>query len=694
MPKLTQAQWQAQIDACGGDLSQDDVLNLLYKDGPNAMFSETVNQRLVWNNSMYRYLTSVFPTTVLKDWNGVTEIGDEYHSPHVPIDFSIFQRTMENCDPASSNECFTDYCEIPRGGITKLPDHEMYKWGFKTQRMCIANIRTSAKLKQVARYMIDERFAVEDQSINAFYIMAMIRMLGHKFVLEYENVDGATATPVDSTSPYNPVQAFRYNYMNTRFPAPADLNNIGPLDLSVLDLFGNGFARGRAPNSVGTGPRGEPLYELWHTEDWYQREILTNPELIERTKFFVKPEALVGYRGLGAKEGDREVLGNFILKQLDSLPRFAENANGGGIAMIQQYVDTPVDIGTRPTMNFRQYNNAPFLLAVAIAKGAGTILSRPDISTGIEGMPIQPITGNGPWIYRNDYDKECNPDYNMPFWQKRFEMGFKLLDADKSMGIIYRNRKYRLRPLNTCDLVPLFSVTPPENNCDITTIGCNPLNDRASNNIMEDSDFRRVRCSAKACGDASNLTYNLTVRREAIDSISPNQEPLQDCGCGDTVQVFIGDADGDAVKVRDAVIMDYFRPNPVNPAPVYIVKLASALSANECIQYIGCKDATPTSATVVSCRDNSDNDDIAVGSVQFVLDSALPCNVGATVTITYRNAAGNAIGSTVSGTIVSIDPDTMVYEISSADTTGLPGGTAPFNCSMRTGQVSVTIVCA
>lgn len=694
MAKLTQAQWQAQIDACGPEIQQDDVLNLLYKDGPNAMFQEVVKQRHVLENRMYRYLTNIFPTRVLEDWSGTTEIGEEYHSPHIPFDPTIFQRTMESCDPRSSNDCDTTYCDIPRGGITKLPDHEMYKAGLKTPRECIAAIRTSAKVRQVAKAMLEERFQAEDQVINIFYISAMIRMLGHKYVLEYENINGGSATPLDSTNPYNPVQAFRYAYMQPRFAAPSSLQNVGPLDLSTLDIFGRGFAKGRAANAVATGARGEPIYELWHSEDWYQREVLTNPEYQERNKYFIKQPIIYGHRGYDAPNQEAEVVGNFKLKQMDSLPRFAESTTGG-IAMIQQYVDTPVDIGTRPTWNFRQYNNAPFLLTVMLGTGAGEILSRPALSTGIHGMPIMPITGNGSWVYRNDYDKECNPDLNKPYMQKRFELGFKLKDADKSMGIIHRNRIFRLRPINTCDLVPIFAITPDTSlGCEITTIGCNPTNDRLSNNIMDDeSEVRRVKCSSIACGDSASLTYNLVIRRESIDSISPNQEPLQGCGCGDTIDVWIGDADGDTVKIRTATIIDYIRPNVVNPSPIYVVRLASALSANECVQYIGCRDDSPTTSTVVYCVDNSDNDDIPAGSVRFSLDSALPCNVGATVTITYRDADGDAIGATVSGTIVSINPDTMVYEISSADTSGTEG-TAAFNCVMRADQASITIVCA
>lgn len=691
MPKYTQAQWEALLAECPEELTKNDILKTLYEEGPNALWSDVVRMKQLVEDSMYNHLTGIFDTRTLQDYKGYTEIAEEYHTPYIPVDFSIFRRTMVDCSIDDANECRMDYCEIPKGGITKLPEHKMFKWGFKTQPICIANIRTSDKVRQVAKMFVNERFAVEERSINSFFIMAMIEMLGHKHVLQYDD----NWVPVDSTNPRNPVQSYAYSYMSSKFPSVTDLNKIGPLDMEVLDIFGRGFALGRASNKVGTGPRGEPLFELWHAEDWYIQNILNNPEHVERLKYFVKPQDLYGYKAYNAKTGEREVLGNFVLKQIDALPRFAESTTGG-LTMIDTHVEVEVDQGTQPIMNFRGYTNAPFLMAVGLGKGVGEILTRPDITTGIEGLPIKPITGNGEWEYWNEYDKECNPEKNMPYFKKRFEMGFKLKDADKSFGILYRNRRFRSRPVNTCDLMPIVQVEPRVTNCDVTTIGCNPKNDAASNNIMEtnDAEIRRIKCSALVCGDSSSTTYMVKVFRENIDSISPNQEPLQGCGCGDTVQVFISDADGDVAKIRDATILQYFRPNIVTPEPQYLVKLASSLSAGECIKFIGCKDESPTTATVLACYDNSDDENIAEGSVRFTLDSALPCNVGANVTITYRDADGDAIGATVTGTIVSVDPELMTYVISSTDETGLPGGTAAFNCNMRTGQVSVTIVCA
>jgi hypothetical protein len=666
MPKLTKAEWLAQLEECGGDMSQDQLINLVFKDGPNALWQDTINQMHVKHDGIYNYLKGLFPMRVWNDWKGTTELGYNYHSPFIPFDASIFQRSMLICDPANANECHTDYCSIPRGGITNLPEMEMYKAGFKTDRICIANIRTSDQARQLAQMFVQERFQVDEQVMNIFFTMAVIRMLGHKTVLEYQNnLAGTDVELIPNDNPYNPLQGGRFNYMEPLFPAAGNLENILPLDLRLLDMYGSILDETRDTNNISIGPRGERIYELWYSGDWWRTEVLDNEEYIEKTKYTRTPEILPAHSN---NDSSRHVIGNFAMRQMSALPRFAESTEGG-ISVVQPFQNTPVDSGNRATPNYREYINAPFRLALMLGKDVGEILSRPDISTGIEGKPIMPITGgvDSAWIYRNDYDKECNPDLNMPYMQKRYEMGFKMLNPDAGRGWIYRAKQFRLRATQTCNLRPIFKIVPASQSCEITTIGCNPLNAPLSNNIMDDSaGFRQVKCSAVLCGDAALRMYRLVIPRASIDSISPDQNPLQSCECGDTVTVFIGDADGDVVKQRDAVIMDYVRPNMVQPNPVMIVQLASALTGAECIQSIGCKDATPTLATVVTCADTESDPSIAEGSVKFILNSPIPCGVGDDVEIKYYSDA-DALLDTVVGTIVSINPLTMAYVISSEE---------------------------
>lgn len=681
MPKMTKADWLEALEACGDDLSRDELINVVFADGPNALWSETVEEMKLQYDSIYNYLSGLFPMREWKDWQGVTELGRQYHAAYIPFDMSIFQRSMQICSPDSMNECHTDYCTIPEGGISAIPELEMYKTGFKTARMCIANIRTSAQAKQIAEKIINERFAVDEQVMNIFYTLALIRMTGHKWVLEYTK-DGDDVAPVENSNPRNALQGFRYHYMNPLYPTVGNIENIMPMDLSFLEYFGGALADSRNQNYISTGPRGEPIYELWYPTDWWKQEVLDNKEYIERNKYLMKLPLI---NGSVREPKDREIIGNFAMRTVAGLPRFAESTKGG-LTVVQPQTPVEVDKGVQHVFDFREYRNAPFLMIQAIGKGAGEILSRPAINVGIEGRPIMPITGKGDWVYRNDYDPDCNEDLNMPHFRKRYEMGFRMKNPDASWGFIARAKKIRLRAPSTCDLQPVFKVIPKESDCSILTIGCNPLNDRVPNNIISESNVRRVKCSSKFCGDSSNLYYQLSVRKENQDSIAPNQSPLGSCVCGDTVQVHIADDDGDVTKVRSATLQEIFRPNMVNPNWVAVVKLASSLSAGECITHIGCPDATPTYGIVQTCADHTDDDSIPANAIKVVLDSTLNCNVGASVNVGFYDADGVIIDSAIAGTIASVIPETKTYVIQTSE--------SGFGCAFKEDAVTIRVTCA
>lgn len=680
MPKMTKQAWLNQLNECGGDLSQDALINLVFKDGPNALWTDISHQMHTGNQySLYKYLTSLFPTRVWNDWSGQTELGSVYHAAYLPFDLSIFQRSMNICSPDSLDECHTDYCEIPRGGISHIPELEMYKTGFKTKPMCIANIRTSMQAKKVAEFIVKERFQVDENVMNSFYVMALIRMLGHKWILEVETDANGNTVPVTNVNPYNCMGGYRYSYLNPLFPMAGNINNIAPLGLDTLDLLGRALVDSRNPNHTGMGPRGEPIFELWHGSDWYRQEIIDNPEWIERNKYTMPAKLLAGYTN---DPGEREVVGNFSMKVMANLPRFAESTEGG-LTVVQPMQQVEVDEGTRSIHSYVEYGNAPFGLTVALGRGIGEILSRPAISTGIEGREIMPITGNGDWVYRNDYDKDCNEDLNMPHFRKRFEMGFRMKDGDAGWGFIHRNKGFRIRPINMCNLKPVFKVAPATLGCDsILTIGCNPQNDKVSNSIITATTARRVACGSEMCG--KDTIWRLAIRHENQDSIAPGQSPLGSCVCGDSIQVFVGDADGDVTLQVPATIIEIMRPTQNYPRFQIFVELEAALSAGFCIHSVACKDDTPNNATVIHCIDDDDDDNLAVDEVRYVLDSSLPCVAGSDVTITYYDAEGTSLG-TVSGTIASFDIDRFTYTIQSDE--------ADYGCAMFDDQCTVKITC-
>lgn len=672
MPHLTQSEWLAQLNECGGDLSQEDVINLVYKDGPNALWTDTVFQNHMLNQySLYRYLTTFFSHRVWEDWKGEQELGRVYHAAHLPFDFSVFQRSMQICSPASLNECHTDYCEIPQGGISAIPQLEMWKTGMKTKPMCIANIRTSQQAKEIAKFIVDERFQVDEHVMNIFYTLALIRMLGHKWVLEYTQDANGNIIPVPSANPYNALGGFRYNYMNPLFPQAGNLNNVMPFTFDALDRFGRGLVNSRNPNFVARGPRGEPIFELWHPEDWYRQEVLDNPEYIERCKYFMKSELLPGYTLEG---GEQEIVGNFKMKLVPNLPKFTESTDGG-LTVVQPLRSVDVDSGTRAIHNFAEWDNAPFLLVIAVSNQIGEILTRPALTTGIEGMPILPINGgNSEWQYRNDYDKECNEDLNKPHFRKRYEMGFRMKNPDAGWGFLSRAKNFRLKPINTCDLRPIFKINPASQDCSILTIGCNPNNDLADRNILESGE-RRVKCGGTVCGKPE--IWRLEVRHENQDSIAPGQSPIGPCECGDDINVYINNAAGVNVGTAQATVIEIFRPTVVNPNWSALVELAAPLSDGQCIGAIACTDGVDE-VTIVHCNAGAAN------QIKAILSGPLECGVGDTVVFTYYDAEGETVGEAITAiNVVSYDPETGVYVF----------GKSAITCALPEGACKVVVTC-
>jgi hypothetical protein len=689
MPHMTQSEWNDKLESCGHNLSNEQIIDLVYKDGPNALWTDIVHQKhLLTEYSVYRYLQSFFSTSIWPDGIGDTEIGQKYHAAYIPFDMSIFQRTMEVCSPSSQNECHTDYCTIPQGGLSSMPELEMYKTGFKTEPRCVANYRTSERAKRLVEMLIQERFQVDEQVMNAFYTMAMIRMLGHKWVLEYTQ-EGNELVPIANNNPRNMMGGFQYNYLNPLFPQAGNLNNIAPFSFDALERFGRGLVNSRNPNFIAKGKRGEPIYELWHTEDWYRTEVLDNAEYIERMKYTMPSELLTGYSLEG---GEQEIIGNFHMKVMPQLPKFTESSEGG-LTVVQPLKEVAVDFGSEAIHNFAQWDNAPFLLTVAISSQIGEILSRPAITTGVEGLPIMPITGNGEWMYRNDYDKECNEDLNMPHMRKRYEMGFKLKNPEAGWGFISRAKKFRWKPINACDMRDIFKLKPSKQDCSILTIGCNPKNTLAENNIMESNGSRKVLCSGEVCGD--DTIYRVSFRKENQDSIAPNQSPLGGCGCGDTVNVYINNgatgqpllvATGGQDPVVEGKIIEIFRPNNVSPRWSALIQLEDPLVDGYCIGSVACP-AGEEESVIVACNGPADNEDLIAGQISVILSKPLACaqSAGADANIAYYDADGELIADEdIDVTIVSYDPVLNKYVFSAV---GL-------DCSGPEGACKAVVTCA
>lgn len=651
------------MDDCpyGNPSSVPDLIKQRYT---NVKFNEAVNERHMDFCEGYRYFTDFFPTEVWQDGMGQDMITEEYYYPRINYSFSYFARSMQVCDQGDgADECFTQYCDIPKGGYGNLPGPEMYRWGFKTDPMCVANIRHVRDFKKWAKRIVDTRFAVDEQVMNMFYTFMAIRTSGHKVVLETDD----NGDPLPSSDPRNPFGGFGYNYMDTDFPALTNPENLRPLTMDVLDILAERWHTFNRKGHVAMGPRNERVWEFWHPHDWYRQEILDNGDYIEKIKHTMPSHMFAGFKHAD-DGGEREIMGNWSMRQMPCLPRFNVSCDGD-VVPIDAHTNVPVEIGHEP-VEAREWINAPILLIISPSPTQGKILRRPDLTESAEGFPIMPIMGSGDWLIRNEYDKDCNPDRNMPWTQKRYEMGFMLTDPNAGISILSRAKRFRLRPASTCDLQPIGKVDPFVPDCGEVGIGCEDNKAYVKPGITKTAFGTKVLCAASVCFNDSNdgsdpYRYRVQLERKGI---RPGFNQL-DCACGSVVELVIHDANGDELRTQPGTI-DEIVPHNILPIPYVYVGTETELVDGECIKAILCQDASPDSGNVSNWFVWSEELDCPeFDGAKYILDSPLTCNVGDDVTIEYLDVDGALIDppGAITGTIADAQQEHLVYQVTSAD---------------------------
>jgi hypothetical protein len=675
---MTNAQYKAALKACNFR-DPDAVSKLVTSSHTNVRFNKKVIEKQIKKpEGASNYFTGFFGTEEWPDGQGQTYEREFYADVYIPVTFSHFVKTMQVCDPNLANECDTDYCEIPEGGRGTLPPISMYKTGFKTPRDCIANIRHIDNFWYWAKKTIAAREKVDETIINLFSTFAVLRTLGHKVILQAEKDANGNLVPIANNNPRNPFGMFAYNYMQELFPKPRDLENIVPLTTDILDILARHWTQFPENNHVAVGNRGQLIFEFWYPDDWYQTEAIHNPDYMEKLKVTMPANLFAGY---SLNPNSREVIGNWAMRSMPWLPRFAESTEGG-LIMVDTHEAIDIEIG-QEWVGTRNFLNAPFGLAVSPSPNQGTLLKRPALTQSGAGFPIMPITGDGQWKIRNDYDKECNADLNKPYSQKRFEMGF-MMNSPEGIGIIFRRRIFRLRPLNNCDLAPLFAVTPNTVQCPLTTVGCEDNKRRASDVIHEQGSFTWVTCSSGVCGQSDTAPFLYWLKTERNPGDKPDRNFLG-CECGDPVvlQIHEVDEDGNSVPVRhiDGILKETRHRWPDD---VYYVETQEELAEGECIKGIACSDGTNLQGNVVDCYDSEVPGFEDLVGVMFMTDSPISCEVGANMRVHYRDSQGNTLGI-VTGTLAEVDHSRNSYRVTSA--------TPNFACEMFDGQASVHISC-
>jgi len=667
---MTVAEYRDQLAACNFRVPEQ-VSNLVTSSYTNVMFNKMVVQKHLKNAvGAYNYFSGFFNTGMWADGQGTDEVREYATDVYIPYTFSHFVRTMQLCDPNNANECNTDYCKVPQGGRGTLPGIYMYKWGFETERDCIANIRSIRDFEFWASQVTKARTQVDEQVMNMFYTMAAIKTAGHKVVFQGERNSAGQLMPVYSANARNPFRSFNYNYMEELFPA-AIPETMVPMDIQYLEKLARHWTQFQNGNEIARGSRGQLIWELWYGDDYYQEQAINNADYMEKIKLTEPANLFAGY---SLQSNPREVIGNWATKIMPWLPRFAPST-GGGIIPVDSMEAVPIEVNNEFVPS-REFDNAPIGLALIASKKQGTVLKRPALTKSGAGFPILPITGDGGWMIRNDYDKDCNKDLNQPYSQKRFEMGFRMDDPDAAMAILYRRRLFNLRPTNECDLAPIFSVAPKEVDCSLTNIGCEDNKKRASESVTQTDFSKAVICNSVSCG--SDTLIRIKVERIA------NQPAFNSlgCECGDTVDALVYDEDGVFVRSQTAVVQDL---SLIFPYGYAWIELGQALEAGECIKGILCRDNTPWLGNVIDSWDSTDEGFEDLVGVRFMLDSQLgSCDVGDNVVVRFYDAAGTLLGTDNSVTIAEADHAHYLYRV-----TGL---TDDLKVQYPT-QASVTVDC-
>jgi hypothetical protein len=647
---MTAEEYATLLENCNFRVPQQ-VSELVTSTHTNVMFNEKVEERQV-NNSLgaYNYFGGLFGKEEWPDGQGMDMIREFYADPYIPFTFSHFVRQSAICDPNTANECNRDRCQVPEGGRGTLPGQVFFKWGFETPRDCIANIRHIRQFRWWASKIIRSRQLVDEQVMNMFYVMAAIQTTGTKITMQgYRDTDGSLRL-VGSSNPRNPLRAGLMNYMEEKFPQPNNLSLIVPLTADSLDGLARFWGQFPKGNEAAKGPRGENVYEFWYSDDWFKTEAINNPDYREMMKVTM-PNKM--FAGTLYAEGEREIFGSFAPRIMPWLPRFAPTADGQIVA-VDSHVGVDIEVG-QEFVGSLDFENAPFGMAVIPSGKQGTILSRPTLTESGAGFPIMPISGNSPWIIRNDYDKDCNKDLNQPYSQKDYEMGFRMDDPGAAISFLFRRRVFNSRPINECDLAPIFLVEPNTVDCPLTTVGCGDNKRRESDSIVAPEGATYVECTSAACGNGLSAPYHyvLKIQRKAGQ---PDFNSLG-CACGSNVNLYIYDEDG----VYDRQIQGIYKSDIQSfPEARYFIQTQVALAAGECIKGISCADTTPLAGNAI------DAFDIEAGTVGFILDDSITCGVGEDVEVRYYDEDGLVLG-VIDATIDSIDLDRFYYELTSAN---------------------------
>ena len=565
------------------------------------------------------------------DWGKCSLKRETYHAPVLESAFNAWVEKDYTCSvDGSTEDCIPCFEELPTGGYS-TDDVEFFQANLKTIPYCIAGIKCHRDFFRYQDMIIRDQLAMSSQRLEDFFTMAAVRTAGHKILLEEGH-------PLGNLSPYPILDEFPNNYREKYFNDPADPDNIIAFDLGMsqqlaYDLIESYMTEG------ATIVDGKHVFDVWTGSDWHHANVLQDPDYAEKIKF-TAPNQL--FRGYSMIEGSRTVHGNIAHRTVPCLPRFADETGGTGIVTVQKFVDVPVEIGNKKVAN-KSHKLAPYELIMLPSPNQAKIL-RPRPITSSQGIPITPIYNSPGWVARNEYDKVCNPQKNMPWWEWQATMGLAPDRRDEGIMILARRQVFRTAPRNKCKLMPRLGV-------DDIVFDC-PDSPRVQASITDQSDgCEAVGCDSVTCGDDTQAILKLNFKSE-------RQGFSVDCACG--TEAIANLDDGTVITV---LIVDDSQMNPGSLLRVQKLDAPAGVPDSfdpaRTVVSICCAAPAALAATVESCVGSAD-DGVAV----VVLDALLNCGVGDAITAEY----GAPAADDQAGTVTAIDYATRTYTLAITDT--------------------------
>lgn len=640
---LSQQQWLDYAENC--DLaSEDGNIRLLMSEHTPAIINPMINKRMGKERNC-QYFMNMFESAVQPDGQSFDEINHVYHPNYTPKSFSFLTKTQQPCDPLSTNACDRNYCEVPSGGKSSLPQGGFFSWGLKTKPYCLQNFRHLPRFMEWLGKESEDRARTSMTLLELFYLQVFFLTAGHKIVLEGKKQTNGSYTPYPSADPRNPLSGYKYNWMSQYFPAVDDPNNILPLDVSTLQRLARGWSENTNAAPIAFNGEGSGLYNLWIGDDWRTQEVDRFEDFAKLFMSVPNTQMLEGYR---FEEGMKTAFSRFLIESRFNLPRFAVDEATGGIVMVQDMVGIDAEVGSEYIRN-PDWMDAPFRLAVSPTRDQATILTRPPLAVHGNGAPIPVIPAFGGWKIKNEYDKVCNPDRLLPHWESWNEVGYRPKNPDGSLAIMYRARTFLNAPQNFCDLAPVFEVETPAACDNFTNIGCE--NKRVMQNSVTALSVGQydIRCSAVSCGDAN--TYR--IKMERLEPLNAGSQAIP-CECGSNITVLIADDEG-AVREQQAVLINTDWGYPYGE---YYIQFAAPLNAGDCIRSVRCNDmVTPNLALVRNCLQ------VSTGVVKYAVDALMTgVEVGDDVIIRFYDSNGAQLG-TQNGEVTIINTSLYHYTV-------------------------------